>query len=104
MGAGRGVASRDAMVRLSKQLILTGGLAQAILLSAFGQPPGQPTLRAGEVEKSSDRRKTAERIDVLITQLGSKKFQEREAASRALEGIGVLAFPALQKAASTDKD
>jgi hypothetical protein len=91
------------MVRLSRQLLLGGCLTQAILLSAFGESPAQQPLPVGEAKKNPDLRKT-ERIDLLIRQLGSNNFQEREAASRALEGIGVPAFPALQKAVGTNKD
>ncbi len=44
------------------------------------------------------------RIDRLIEQLGSKKFNEREAAARALEKMGEKALPALRKAAMEHAD
>jgi hypothetical protein len=43
----------------------------------------------------------AERIDRLIRQLGSDSFAQREAAGKALEGIGTPALDALRKAAPT---
>jgi formylglycine-generating enzyme len=46
----------------------------------------------------------AEKIDRLIRQLGSSKFEEREAAGHALETIGKPALAALRKAASTSED
>jgi hypothetical protein len=39
----------------------------------------------------------AARIERLIKQLGSEKFSERDAASKALEDIGKAALPALEK-------
>ena len=46
----------------------------------------------------------AARIAQLIRQLGSERFAEREAASRALEAIGGRALDALHHAAATDSD
>jgi hypothetical protein len=43
-------------------------------------------------------------IERLIRQLGSRKFREREQASRALEKMGEPALAALQKAADRDLD
>lgn len=44
----------------------------------------------------------AERIDKLIEQLGSSNFQEREAATKALDAIGTPALEKLRKAAQGD--
>jgi hypothetical protein len=41
----------------------------------------------------------AARIDLLIKQLGSEQFAEREAAERELAGYGEQALPALRRAA-----
>jgi hypothetical protein len=43
-------------------------------------------------------------VDQLIKQLGSEKFEEREAASKALEGISGPALLPLQDAANGDSD
>ncbi len=50
----------------------------------------QPAAKAADIER-------------LIRRLGSEKFADREAAQRALVGIGAAALPAL-RAASRDKD
>jgi uncharacterized protein (TIGR03067 family) len=52
--------------------------------------------RAGEPAPGEIRR--------LIERLGSRKFKEREAASRALEKIGEKALPALRNAAREHRD
>jgi uncharacterized protein (TIGR03067 family) len=44
----------------------------------------------------------AGQIDLLIRQLGSSQFAEREAASRRLEAIGETALEALRKAAKSN--
>ncbi len=46
---------------------------------------------------------TGPEVESLIGQLGSNRYADREAASRALEGLGPRAFPAL-KAARSDRD
>jgi hypothetical protein len=46
----------------------------------------------------------AGKIDRLIRQLGSEKFREREAATKALQEIGGPALPALWKAFHTSDD
>jgi sulfatase modifying factor 1 len=46
----------------------------------------------------------SERIDRLIRQLGSESFAQREAAGKALQGIGEPALDALRKAAGTSED
>jgi WD40 repeat protein len=46
----------------------------------------------------------AAQIERLIQQLGSPKFAEREAATKALEGIGEPAVEALRRAADKSKD
>jgi WD40 repeat protein len=43
-------------------------------------------------------------LDQLIQQLGSPKFAEREAATKALEAIGEPAIDALRRAAATSED
>jgi WD40 repeat protein len=55
--------------------------------------------RAGDKEKPS-----SPDIERLIKQLGSRKFREREAASKALEKVGEAALPALRNAAKDDPD
>jgi uncharacterized protein (TIGR03067 family) len=47
---------------------------------------------------------SAVEIAHLIEQLGSRSFQEREAASKQLEAMGVPAMGALQKAVNNAKD
>jgi hypothetical protein len=43
-------------------------------------------------------------IERLIRRLGSRRFRDREAASKALEAIGEPSLPALRKAARDDPD
>jgi hypothetical protein len=50
------------------------------------------------VSASPDNRPTPQRVAQLITQLGSNKFREREAASAALDAMGQPALCSLQKA------
>jgi formylglycine-generating enzyme required for sulfatase activity len=45
-----------------------------------------------------------ERIDRLVRQLGSEKFEDRELAGKALEAIGTPALGALRKAATASAD
>jgi uncharacterized protein (TIGR03067 family) len=47
---------------------------------------------------------SAVEADRLIKQLGSDEFEQREAASKALEALGELALPALQNAAKKSED
>jgi hypothetical protein len=49
-------------------------------------------------------RVTAERIEALIEQLGDEEPDRREEASRALDGIGEPALPALRRAATGGGD
>src|SRR6516162_6689079 len=44
----------------------------------------------------------AARIERLVRQLGSAKFEEREAATKALDAAGEIALPALKKALQSD--
>jgi RNA polymerase sigma factor (sigma-70 family) len=46
----------------------------------------------------------AKQIEQLIQQLGSEKYREREAASRALEALGEPAYEALRQAADSSDD
>ena len=59
-------------------------------------------LLLGPISRGEAPRPTAIDVEQLIRQLGSDKFEEREAASKALERIGEPAFPALRKAAGRD--
>jgi hypothetical protein len=70
------------------RLLLLAAALALLLGQVTGGEPAEP--RAAEVER-------------LVRQLGSDIFQEREAASKALEEIGVPALQALQRA-TTDKD
>jgi RNA polymerase sigma factor (sigma-70 family) len=63
-------------------------------LAGFGSGPGTAPEASGE----------STRIAQLIGQLGSSKFREREAASKALEGIGEPALDALRRAAASPPD
>jgi uncharacterized protein (TIGR03067 family) len=47
---------------------------------------------------------SAAEIDKLVHQLGSRRFAEREAATKALEKAGEPALAALRKAATSDPD
>ena len=58
----------------------------------------------GDDAKTAALPKTPAKIDRLIKQLGSDKFEEREAASKALEAIGEPARDALRKAESGSDD
>ena len=58
-------------------------------------------LLGGAVAGEPPRPKAAE-IERLIVQLGSDTFDEREAASKALVGIGEPALPALRRASSSE--
>src|SRR5438552_1961107 len=49
-------------------------------------------------------RPDAAQIERRVQQLGSPKFAEREAATKALEGIGEPALDALRKAAAKGED
>src|SRR5262249_44608798 len=70
-------------------------------------PPDQdmddekPSSR-GEDQDKRTKEPDAAAINKLVKQLGSSDFQEREAATRALEAIGLPALEALRKAAKDD--
>jgi uncharacterized protein (TIGR03067 family) len=66
-----------------------GGVA-ALSFAAFA-PAGEP-------------RASTQAIDRLIEQLGSRRFREREAASKALAEVGEPALDALRTAAKDDAD
>src|SRR5438552_17943717 len=51
----------------------------------------------------NDKSKSPE-IERLVTQLGDKDFEVREAASRGIEAFGLQALEALREAASAAKD
>jgi hypothetical protein len=63
------------------------------------------TLSAGwQASPSAAEPARPAEIEGLIKQLGSVRYEEREAASKALEEIGVPALDALLKAAADDQD
>ncbi len=70
--------------------------ACSVLLTAAGEVPKQPT-GAGKPASAAE-------IDRLIQQMGNDDFFEREAASKALEGIGEQAQEALYQAATQSDD
>src|SRR5262249_54503216 len=60
------------------------------------------TLHLGSPRaEAMERIATAREIDRLISQLGSDKFREREAAMKALDAVGEPALDALTRAAAT---
>src|SRR5262245_20378323 len=67
-----------------------------LLALVFGL--GLVCLWVGPVAADAD----ADKIDKLIDQLGSGSFQEREAATKALDAIGVPALEKLRKATQSD--
>src|SRR5262245_24929432 len=68
-------------------------LAALILIS--GLSVGAPAVAAEAAAPPTGPRQ----IDKLITQLGSARFKEREAATQALDAAGAAALPALERAA-----
>jgi hypothetical protein len=70
-------------------LYLPGSWLVLPLVLLPGQPPGGA--------RTPD-------VDRLIRQLGSERFREREAASRALNGLGEPALAALRRAAAGGND
>jgi RNA polymerase sigma factor (sigma-70 family) len=64
---------------------------------------GELELDVKDAEKLPEKLDT-EKIDQLIRQLGSSKFTDRAAASKALAEIGEPALPALRRAAAADVD
>ena len=81
------------MLRLRRCLLALA--CSALLLSA---------VVGGEDAKTAAPAKTPAEIDRLIKQLGSDDFDEREAASKALEAIGEPVLEALRKAATGSDD
>jgi uncharacterized protein (TIGR03067 family) len=65
---------------------------------------GVAALGFAAFAEADDAAKSPEAIQRLIEQLGSKKFREREAASKALAKVGEGALDALRKAARDDAD
>jgi uncharacterized protein (TIGR03067 family) len=60
---------------------------------------GLPAVASAEAPAPS-----AAEIDRLIQQLGSHRFAERGAATKALDSVGEAALPALRRAAKEDAD
>jgi hypothetical protein len=63
-----------------------------------------PVLGLPALAKADSSPPTAAEIDKLIQQLGSRRFKEREAASKALDKVGKPALEALRRAARDDAD
>lgn len=86
---------------LSKLKIVTAITLTLGLLTAGGT--GVTHLHESRAAQTQDKEPSSadqqEQIELLIKQLGSAKFREREAATRDLAKIGKTALPALEKAA-----
>jgi hypothetical protein len=75
-------------------------LGAALLLTAL-----LPAARPQPADKDRGGSPVSERAAALIAQLGSPRFEEREAATRALEGLGGAALEPLRQAlASRDAE
>src|SRR5438552_10868258 len=73
--------------------------------SAQCEPPTPKNMKVGQGSKRpASQQPTAEVIDKLIRQLGSRKFSERKEATKRLLSIGEPCLPALRKAAAASKD
>jgi hypothetical protein len=90
--------AKDARVWLDDQpgglADLSAGMAVALQVAADGEQWRIVGVRASKGNAAA----TAD-IDRLIRQLGSDRFSEREAASKALAALGTAARPALTRAA-----
>jgi hypothetical protein len=80
---------------------LAGLLIAAVVVIPWGndahdQGPQQPQTTRPTVSN--------EQIEILIAELGSKSYAQREAATRALDRMELVGLPALRKAASTASD
>jgi formylglycine-generating enzyme required for sulfatase activity len=78
------------------RLVTRSPLLRALVSSVLFGSVILPLLPAVESDSS--------RVDRLIRQLGSEKFEEREAASRALQAIGEPALTSLRRAATNSGD
>src|SRR5262245_6531410 len=78
-------------------------LLPALLALACSAILGSAAIR-GEDTKMTGPAKSPADIERLIKQLGSDDFNEREAASKALETVGDPALEALRKAAAGNPD
>lgn len=74
------------------------------LVLANRQADETKTETEKQLAKDQSDKPHSPEIDKLITQLGNKSFEVREAASRALEGFGLEALEPLRRAASTSID
>jgi hypothetical protein len=78
---------------------LKAGTQVSLQLAAKTEQPVVVGIRA---TSSRLDKPTADKIARLIRQLSSDKFEERAAASKALEAIGRAALPALRQAETSD--
>jgi serine/threonine protein kinase/Flp pilus assembly protein TadD len=76
---------------------LRAGMGVALQLGGAKEQPRVVGVRAGKGPAGP----AAAEVDRLIGQLGSEKFAEREAASRALAALGKAAMAALKRAAAS---
>src|SRR5262249_35590345 len=65
---------------------------------------GLVASESSEPVAPAHRSSLTEYVDRLIRQLGSSKFDEREAAAKALEAVGEEALEPLRKAANRSED
>lgn len=85
--------------------MLRMALAFIYLIGSPGRgQTGTGTTPASQQVKGRDGKADATPIEKLISQLGSRTFEEREEASKALEAIGLSTLEPLRKAASESTD
>src|SRR6516162_6355733 len=61
------------------------------------QQVGSQTPTESQRSQNSNPKANTEEIEKLITQLGNRNFASREAASKTLEDLALIALPALRK-------
>jgi hypothetical protein len=89
---------KDAQVWLDDQPSRLADLSAGMAVALQVAVDGEQRLVGVRAYKGRRALPTAAEIDRLIKQLGSDKFDEREAASRALAALGMAARPALTQA------